>query len=43
MGEAPHSLAFAGAHASQLLTAGAVLFLVGVVLILGARGRRLTH
>jgi LPXTG-motif cell wall-anchored protein len=43
MGEAPHSLAFTGSHASQLLTAGAVLLLVGVGLILGARRRRLTH
>jgi hypothetical protein len=41
MGEAPHTLSFTGSHAPQLLTAGSVLFVVGVALILSARRRRL--
>jgi hypothetical protein len=42
MGEAPHTLSFTGSHAPQLLTAGSVLFVVGVVLILSTRRRRVS-
>jgi hypothetical protein len=40
MGKAPHTLSFTGSHAPQLLTAGSVMFVLGVALILSTRRRR---